>query len=406
MVNIMTKKSLKKFTELLNRSEGISLTPIIVIMVVMSIMGGVFTSIMGGWKVSAPVTMNSTKAFYQAEAAAMFALQDASYRFYGGNFDYGTSTADPYVVSSVTNGNVTDVADCWFERPDNPTHLNDDATTGTNDDNVDDDTSVFSDDITFPNRYSIIATGRVDIGGTTTAKRQIKVIADIIPTPDDTIKPGIQTKGDINGTAFPPGFGMNNPSPGPSFGATVTYGAGIDNVTAGSESGPPAIVYRPLPLPDLVDVIDKNLVKALATEQGHFNPAGLTVNAGNDDYPESISSFYYSGAIPNFTYVNGILTVDAGYKAHGVIWVTGDVNLDDTGTMNAIIICEGGNINFIGINDLSNINGGIIHYNETGVINGNQNAAAIVVNDGYFDDLNATIPIITIDSWQEAVSAN
>ena len=103
----MTTKSLKKFAELLNRSEGLSLTPIIVIMVIMSIMGGVFTSIMGSWKVSAPITANSNKAFYLAETAAMFALQDAYFRFNGGSFNFGTSTAAPHVVSSVTTGNVT-----------------------------------------------------------------------------------------------------------------------------------------------------------------------------------------------------------------------------------------------------------------------------------------------------------
>ena len=104
----MTTKTLKKFTELLNRSEGISIVPIIVVMVIMSVMGGVFTSIMGDWKISAPMTINSNKAFCLAETAAMFALQDASYRFFSKdasgcpNFPAcGSGTrSTPFVVSS------------------------------------------------------------------------------------------------------------------------------------------------------------------------------------------------------------------------------------------------------------------------------------------------------------------
>ncbi len=121
MVNIMTTKSLKKIAEYINRDDGISLTPIIVIMVLMSVMGGVFTSIMGGWKISAPLTINSNKAFYLAETAAMFALQDAKYRFLAKD-DTGCPSfpacgsgtrSSPYVVSSSS----TETAEFWIERP-------------------------------------------------------------------------------------------------------------------------------------------------------------------------------------------------------------------------------------------------------------------------------------------------
>ena len=79
-MTLMTKKSLKKFTVLLNRNEGIAILPIIVVMVLMSIMGGIFSHTMGLWKRSAPATINSMKAYRLAETAAMFALQDASYQ--------------------------------------------------------------------------------------------------------------------------------------------------------------------------------------------------------------------------------------------------------------------------------------------------------------------------------------
>lgn len=133
---------LKKITDLLNRSEELSLISIIVIMVIMAIMGTVFSSIMGTYKASTPMTINSNKAFYLTETPATFALQEAKYKFYGRSFNYGSSTDDPYVVSSVTTGNVTEVADYGFEMP----GFSDDVTTGVNDDEVDDDDS---SDLTF-----------------------------------------------------------------------------------------------------------------------------------------------------------------------------------------------------------------------------------------------------------------
>jgi hypothetical protein len=198
----MTTKLLKKFAEFFNRNEGISLTPIIVIMVLMSVMGGVFTSIMGGWKISAPLTINSNKAYYLAETAAMFALQDAKYRFYSVKSDgtplfpsETTGTRDnPYIVSD----SGTETAVYWIERPylsgsspystnstvDLDRGNNDDIITGTNDDEDDEDDDSDDDTVNgttdvnsdgFSDVYTIIATGKVKRDGTTVAKRQIKI---------------------------------------------------------------------------------------------------------------------------------------------------------------------------------------------------------------------------------------
>ena len=81
-------KLLKNLAGLLKRREGLSLIAIVALIVIMSVMGGVFSHIMGRWKLSAPATINSSKALYLAETAVMFALQDAKYRFYGGSFNY------------------------------------------------------------------------------------------------------------------------------------------------------------------------------------------------------------------------------------------------------------------------------------------------------------------------------
>ncbi len=391
----MKTKSLKKLAGILSRNEGISIIPIIALIVIMSVMGGVFTSIMGNWKMSAPTTLYSHKAFFLAETAAMTAIQDTQYRFYskktdGSNwFNFGTSTADPYLVSSVTTGHVIEEADYWFEMPGS----NDDVSTGSNDDNVSDD----DDDSSDPDRYSIIATGTVTIGGTTMmAKRQIKILADITPSAANTVVPGVQTSGGIQGPALG-GFGID------FGGTTVTYTTGPLDTTIDIETG---IVIRPAQDFDLLETFDEDFVKAIATDQLHYHTGDHNVTTLISPYPNA--SFYYdspTNTMPNFTYVVGNLTVSIGNNANGVIWVKGNVTLDDTLPNEAIIVCEG-NIDFdFGTGNTSQINGGIIQLG-AGVITGNDKADAIVVNTLYYSALDAIIPDIDVISWNETVSAN
>lgn len=172
------KKWFKRFIGKLNRCEGISLTPIIVMIVLLSIMAGAFGSIMGNWKLSAPVIMNSSKAFYLAEAAAMFALQDAKK-----SIDEAIPVVCGQRLNLVTviadNGN-GESADYWIEMP----LLTDDPLSGglgamnSDDDNINDDLddNAAGDELYL---YTIIATGRVNIGGATVGKRQIKVFFDL-----------------------------------------------------------------------------------------------------------------------------------------------------------------------------------------------------------------------------------
>ncbi len=377
----MNTKSFKKIADILNKDDGISILAIVVLMVIMSVMGTVFTSIMGGWKVSAPITINSTKAEYLAETAAMCALQDAQYRFYGGSFNFGTSTAVPYVVYSSS----TEEANYWFEKPD----VADDVITGTNDDVVDDD----NDDSSDPSLYSIIATGKVKIGSATIAKRQIKVKADISPSPSNTAAPGVHTDGGIEGTGPPNNshFDMDNPTTG----TNVTYGNGVSLPTphtSGSEAG---IVYRP------AVVLDENIFKAMAIDQGHYHPGDFPAS---DNYPNS--SYYYSGSVPNVTYVTGNLTVNGNMEIFGVYWINGNTTVfNGNYRVNGIIICEGDLTMNGGGNKSPNLNGGIIQYGVSSRLTGNGQPVDIDINEDYFDALNATMPIITVVSWEEAVSA-
>ncbi len=417
-------KIFKKLTWMLSRNEGISLTPIIAVMVIMSVMGGVFTSIMGDWKVSSPVTINSSKAYYLAESAAMFALQDAQYRFFSKDTTgtplfpsatTGTRSA-PYVVSS----SGTETAEFWIERPylagtspystnstvDLDRGNNDDIITGTNDDEdiVDDD----GDDATIINNatdvsnpldgfsdvYTIIATGKVKSGTTTVAKRQIKIKATIIPSPTTTITPGVHTEGIIQG-----GGSSGNPHIDITNGTLTTSFAGGDDNNISNPDPEAGLVYRSPP------VLDENMFKILSTNQGHNQSGTFTAT---DDYPESGNPSYYYDAptdtMPNITHIDGNLRSIGNRVIYGVYWVTGWVDLSGGTVVHGIIICEGNLTQNGGAGD--EIDGGIIQYGSTNTLASNGNNVDITINSDFFDALNATMPIITVQSLHEAVSAN
>ncbi len=416
----MKTKSLRKLARMLASNDGISLTPIIAIMVIMSVMGGVFTSIMGNWKVSAPLSINSSKAYYLAETAAMFALQDAKYRFFSVNttgtplFPSATTgiRSAPYVVSSSS----TERAEFWIERPYLPGTSpystnsavdlnrgnNDDVITGTNDDedNVDDD----GDDTTvssttdkngdgFSDVYTIIATGKVLVDGTTIAKRQVKIRATIIPT-DITIDPGVYTEGIIQG-----GGPSGNPHIDITNGTLTTSFAGGDDNNISNPDPEAGLVFRSLP------ELDENMFKILSTNQVHNQSGTFTAT---DDYPESGNpSFYYdapANTMPNITHIDGNLRSIGNRVIYGVYWVTGWVDLSGGTVVHGIIICEGDFTQNGGAGD--EIDGGIIQYGSTNTLASNGNNVDVSINTGFFDNLNATMPKIEIQSLQEAVSDN
>ncbi len=74
----MNKKWLNKFIEKLNRSDGTAIVAFVAMLMVMTIMGGAFTSIIGGWRMSAPYEIKSNRAAQLASSAATFALQEAT----------------------------------------------------------------------------------------------------------------------------------------------------------------------------------------------------------------------------------------------------------------------------------------------------------------------------------------
>ncbi|HHT9117586.1 MAG TPA: hypothetical protein ACFYD1_03055 [Candidatus Hypogeohydataceae bacterium YC38] len=371
----------------LRRREGISLMALIAVMVIMAVTGSIFGTFMGRWKVSAPMEINSLKAFCLAETALMFALEDAKYRFFGGSFNRGTRSSPRSLVSSSTY---------WFELP-SPNAFgasaSDDKTSGSEDDDVDDD----NDDST-ANLYTIIATGKVKRGSTAVATRQIKVKATIVNDTSKSVLPGIYTDGDIRGTGGS-GFNMFKDD-GDSvrdveFGNTV-YDDSSDPPESGSRDG---IVYQAPAYS--APVLDVNIIKALATDQGHYQIGGFTPA---NNYPNG--SFYYSGTVPNITYVNGDMDVIGSRAIYGIFWVTGAVTVSGNAEVYGIIIGNSDiTMNGGGGSDIE-LFGGIIQYGSTSRLTGNGSPVDIKINNAYFSAIDSIWARVTVNSWQEAVSAN
>ncbi len=167
---VMKKKWLKGFFSGLNRSEGMAIMAVVALMLMMIIMGGAFTSIMGDWKISSPMAIHSNRASQLANSAASFALQEASDAVAAGTSVMCGSRVAP--ISVINDGN-EGTATYWIERPFDD---DDDDVGGADDDDVDDDDD---DNGGLSTTYTITAIGKVRSGGSLVAQRLIKVFVDM-----------------------------------------------------------------------------------------------------------------------------------------------------------------------------------------------------------------------------------
>ncbi len=187
----MNKKWLHKIIGELNRNDGAAILAIVALVLMMTVMGGVFASIMSGWKTSAPNTVNSVRAAQMANSAATYAIQRANNDIDNGiDVICGNSSVKVPVVADDGNGGSSYY---WIECPGSvgSPEASDDVTTGIDDDIVDDDLDdylgcpnyVAADDDNGDNIsdiYTIIATGKVEKGVTVLARRQVKVLVELI----------------------------------------------------------------------------------------------------------------------------------------------------------------------------------------------------------------------------------
>lgn len=222
------------------------------------------------------------------------------------------------------------------------------------------------------------------VGGATLAKRQIKIKADITPTPLSDLKPGVHREGTIQGNGnsgydiWMDGLDVNrNPT---NIAFDGTFPDSTFPPTSGSRT---YIAY--LPPGDTVPFLDEEIFMIMATEQGHYYDGNLAL--GNN-YPNG--SYYYSESIPNVTYVGGNLSGNGNKIIYGVYYVKGDVSMNGNVLLQGIVICEG-DFNASG-NKNANIYGGEVQYDGLNILRGNGNPVYIQISDAIFSALRVMLP--------------
>jgi hypothetical protein len=232
------------------------------------------------------------------------------------------------------------------------------------------------------------------------AKRQVKVLADIIPTPLSGLEPGVHTEGKIQGNGAS-GYdmwmdGLDVSSDPASVAFNGTFPDSTFPPTSGSRTG---IMYQSPG--DTIPPLDGEFFKTMAIDQGHYYIGSL---APGNNYPNG--SYYYSGSIPNVTYVGGDLSCNGNMIVYGVYYVKGNTSMNGNCQMQGIAICEGDFTANGGGNKSPNLYGGVIQYGSLSTLRGNGNPVEIQISDTYFSALRGILPSINVVSWQETVSAN
>lgn len=173
----------------------------------------------------------------------------------------------------------------------------------------------------------------------------------------------------------------------------------VDNVTTLNENGDPdstlmADNYDYFPDIDIPALIDT------ATAQGHIEP-GAEFNPSHG-YPNF--NFYYSGSIPNVTYVQGDLRVQGGRTIYGIFVVEGDITLDGSSRVEGVlvmipptnVVIHGG-----GNPTESSVTGGII---ANGDIDGTGHSITVRYDSEYMTSLGEFENVQTfseVASWRE-----
>ena len=391
----MTKNS-DSLAKLLRRREGMSLIAVIVILAILVAVGGVYSSLMSRWQTSAPITLNSSKAFYLAELYAQLGiiyLRDGI--SYTGSTTCQVSMSIPN-ISSIESGaygvcgpDVTGVDDLYIIRSigvvgpvqSSPSTWWDQATC---------DFIVPAAEL--PNiralrkiKEEVYKTGeRIDMPA------QAYVEGGIIGNPDFTISDGV--------------------------GGSVTYD-NVGNVSAGDPTG---LVTNTVPVDSdsLFNILINMAVCQNNSCGNHYYPSpgslGLSWGPQQSGWPcdenGAGGSFYYhddsdnSKDIPNIVYINGNLTVTGNTTVNGIFAIEGDdIDISGEANINGIIIFRGDGTIRGGGSPGKTEALGVIAY---GTLTGNGSNTDVQITEALYDTLdNIASSSLAPYSWEEEISS-
>jgi len=171
----------------------------------------------------------------------------------------------------------------------------------------------------------------------------------------------------------------------------------INNVTALDEAGDPDPSLMIANAPFLPDMDDSTLI-AMATVQGHVETDSVFIPSHG--YPNF--DFYFSGTVPNVTWVQKNLKVKGNRTVYGIFVVDGSIRLDGTARVEGVLYMRnnGSIVGHGGGNPTQSlITGGIV---ANGAINGTGNHITVRYNSEYMGKFEEHEQSVSqVFSWRE-----
>lgn len=445
--------------KLLRRKEGVSLLALIAILAIMGTVGGVYSSIMGRWQISTPMTMKSVDALYLAEMAAQLGLDAASG---GANASYSSSCNSEGSTLQLSGSRYAKYAICGPDE-NNQYTIRAIGVVGSN--------------IAITFNSSSCTNSAVEpftVTGTVRTKRQITVKAtktspasgswtnkvyatsvkgsgaattDILnnagtisveydgdgktTTPLAALPTGVTYPGTLNATSSKMSYistgqkklvlqgGMTETEKTNllALSSDTNYQAAVNTLFTNSN-----LVDTTTPPVDSTTLI--SILKQMAicqhsqcpTPRTHYFPATSSADTyptagwnfpGENGYPYNSNcavsnSFYYTGSIPNVVYIKGNAKIKGNMTVHGIFVVeNGNFTLEGSAQLDGIVVFNGGGTLNGGSGD-PDVKG-VIAY---GSLDGN-GQADVQINDAYYNAMKGVASgLIQITSWQEDIKSS
>ena len=393
---LKTKKDSDTLVKLIHKREGMSLIALIAILAILVAVGAGYSSLMSRWQTSAPITLNSSKAFYLAE---LYAQLGTIYLRDGVSYT-GSATCRVSMptssISSIESGaygvcgpDVTGVADLYIIRSI--------GVVGP----VQSPPSTWWDQATCD--FIAPAAELPNIRALRKIKEEVYKTGERIDMPAQ-----IYVEGSIVGN---PDFTISN-----EVDDSVTYDS-IGNVAAGS---PTSLVDNTVPV-DSETLFDALINMAVCQNNScgnHYYPSlgalGLSWGPQQNNWPcdenGATGSFCYhddsdnARDIPNVIYINGDFAVAGNTTVNGIFAIEGDtVDISGEASINGIVVLRGDGAIRGGSSPIKTEAFGVIAY---GSLTGDGANTNVEITEAYYDTLdNIASSSLTTYSWQEEISS-
>lgn len=383
------------WARVLQKREGMSLVALVAILSILVAAGGVFTSMMGRWQISAPMTRDSAKAFYLAELYTQLGLV-----YLRDNVSYnGSTTCQP--GTTIVDISATEKGAYGVCGPD---------VTGV------------------PDLYRIKAIGVVGAGLSSPYTWWDQAACDFVVPGAELLN--IRALRRVEVDAYKTGNNISIPAStyvegiitgNPDFDISDEYGNSVTYDSAGNviDGSPAGLVSDTVPID--AETLFGVLIDMAVCQNGscgnHYYPSpgsGLSWGPSQDGWPcdenGATGTFYYhddadnTKDIPNVVYINGNFALSGNSTVSGIIALEGDdFDLGGRGTLNGIVVFRGNGTIRGGGTPSTTEAAGVIAY---GNLLGAGTNTDVQLIEFYYDALdNIASSNVSIASWEEEISS-